>query len=268
MDYTAELPGKFVAGLDNLVKNYKEIPAGIAQSVSDGYEWFNSPIPAQAIARAEDKLIFSTPEQLGERLVDTTLGAATGAVGGFIGGRLVDWAAGRWALRAGMDAQGSKFVFRSDNDFSSTTNEKGAPKAYINADNDLVPPNLNGEGSIQSHIRGGNSKDSPYISTTDPVVAGEIKNYGAHQIAIDVGQMQKDIDAGKLPNVEFLDNASVKSALQQKVDQAERRFAVNPSDESARRLKAAQQDLENATRDGECLIKGCVPSQYIKPVKK
>ncbi|CRM54441.1 two-partner secretion domain-containing protein [Pseudomonas sp. 44 R 15] len=268
VDYTAELPGKFVAGLDNLVKNYKEIPASIAQSVSDGYEWFNSPIPAQAIARAEDKLIFSTPEQLGERLVDTTLGAATGAAGGFIGGRLVDWAAGRWALRAGMDAQESKFVFRSDNDFSSTTNEKGAPKAYINADNDLVPPNLNGEGSIQSHIRGGNSKDSPYISTTDPVVAGEIKNYGAQQIAIDVGQMQKDIDAGKLANVEFLDNASVRSALQQKVDQAERRFAVKASDENARRLKAAQQDLENATRDGECLIKGCVPSQYVKPVKK
>lgn len=37
-----------------------------------------------------------------------------------------------------------------------------------------------------------------------------------------MGQMQKDIDAGKLANVEFLDNASVKSALQQKVDQAER----------------------------------------------
>ncbi|WP_080547054.1 hypothetical protein [Pseudomonas lactucae] len=80
--------------------------------------------------------------------------------------------------------------------------------------------------------------------------------------------MQKDIDAGKLANVEFLDNASVKSALQQKVDQAERKFAVNASDENARRLKAAQQDLENATKDGECLIKGCVPSQYIKPVKK
>ena len=28
---------------------------------------------------------------------------ATGAVGGFIGGRLVDWAAGRWALRAPKD---------------------------------------------------------------------------------------------------------------------------------------------------------------------
>ncbi|WP_017478045.1 DUF637 domain-containing protein [Pseudomonas sp. PAMC 26793] len=267
VDLAAEFPGRFKAGLEGLINNYDQIPAGIAQSARDGVDWWTGPIPAQAIARAEDKLVFSTPEQLGDRLFDMTLGTAAGAVGGAIGGKLFEWTAGRWALRAGSDAQGSKFVFRSDNNFSSPVNEKGALKAYINADNELVPPNPNGGGSIQSHIRGGNSKDSPYISTTDPVVAGEIKSYGANQVAIDVGQMQKDIDAGKLANVEFIDNVKVKSALQQKIDQAERKYASNASDENARRLKAAQKDLENASRDGECLIKGCVPSKYIKPVK-
>ncbi|TFY84768.1 filamentous hemagglutinin N-terminal domain-containing protein [Pseudomonas nabeulensis] len=267
VDYASELPGRFTAGLEGLINNYDKIPGAIAQSAKDGVDWFTSPIPGQAIARAEDKLVFSTPEQLGEMAFDTTLGTVTGAVGGLVGGKAIEWFAGRWAVRAAEEAPVGKYVLRSDNDFSSPLNEKGAPKAYINANNELVPANLEGTGSIQSHIRGGNSKNSPYISTTDPVIAGETKNYGAQQIAIDVGQMQKDIEAGTLTNVEFIDNASVKAALQQKIDQAQVKYTATGNAESERRLKAAQRDLENATRDGECLIKGCVPSRYINTVK-
>jgi len=33
-------------------------------------------------------------------------------------------------------------------------------------------------------------------------------------------------------------------------------------------LTRAEVDLRNATRDGECLIKGCVPADYIKFIDK
>ncbi|MGO1251596.1 hypothetical protein [Psychrobacter sp.] len=49
------------------------------------------------------------------------------------------------------------FVIRKDNDFFSQTNYKGKPKAYINEKGDLVAANLDGTGSIQTHIRGGDS---------------------------------------------------------------------------------------------------------------
>lgn len=109
--------------------------------------------------------------------------------------------------------------------------------------------------------------NSYYACPTDPVTAGETKNYGAQQIALDVGQMQKDMEAGALINVEFIDNASVKAALQQKIDQAHVKNTATGNAESERRLNAAKRDLEKATRDRECLIKGCVPSRYINTVK-
>ncbi|NWE15255.1 two-partner secretion domain-containing protein [Pseudomonas yamanorum] len=108
VDYTSELPGRFKAGLEGLINNYDQIPAGIAQSARDGVDWWTSPIPAQAITRAEDKLVFSTPEQLGERLFDMTLGTAAGGVGGLVGGKAIEWFAGRWATRAGAEAVGLK----------------------------------------------------------------------------------------------------------------------------------------------------------------
>jgi len=62
----------------------------------------------QAIARAEDKLVFSTPEQLGDRLFDMILGTAAGAAGGLVGGKAIEWFAGRWATRAGAEGVGAK----------------------------------------------------------------------------------------------------------------------------------------------------------------
>jgi filamentous hemagglutinin len=59
------------------------------------------------------------------------------------------------------------YVTRSDNNFTSPINERGQPKAFINADGNLMPANINGTGDIKSHVRGGNSQDTPFISTTD-----------------------------------------------------------------------------------------------------
>lgn len=53
---------------------------------------------------------------------------------------------------------------------------------------------------------------------------------------------------------------------QGKVDEAQTRYDANPSPKNADRLDRTKKDLENATRDNECLIKGCVPSKYIREV--
>jgi filamentous hemagglutinin len=52
--------------------------------------------------------------------------------------------------------------------------------------------------------------------------------------------------------------------LQNNVDQAQVRYDVNTSPKNAQKLERAKQDLEHAIRDNECLIKGCVPSEYIQ----
>jgi len=157
---------------------------------------------------------------------------------------------------------------RSDNDFSATVNGNGKPKAYINENGDLVPPNINGTGSVQTHVRGGNPENSPYISVTDPSATSNPKSYGTDKIEIDVKRLQKDIDSGVLPDTKLLTNQQVAAELQSKVDAARARYTNNPSRNNKDSLINAERDLGNATRDGECLIKGCVPADYIKTVKK
>ena len=42
------------------------------------------------------------------------------------------------------------------------------------------------------------------------------------------------------------------------------RVKINDSDPFDKKLERVKQDLEHAIRDNECLIKGCVPSEYIQ----
>lgn len=55
----------------------------------------------------------------------------------------------------------------------------------------------------------------------------------------------------------------MQSELQKKVDKAQKRYDANPSLSNDESLIRAKQDLENATRDNECLISGCIPSDYL-----
>lgn len=149
VDLAAEFPGRFKAGLEGLINNYDQIPAGIAQSARDGVDWWTGPIPAQAIGRAEDKLVFSTPEQLGDRLFDMTLGTAAGAAGGLVGGKAIEWFAGRWATRAGAEGVGAKEVAgvpKSPNVTSAITDAEagtsGLPKlGSLKGEPELPPKN-------------------------------------------------------------------------------------------------------------------------------
>jgi len=91
---------------------------------------------------------------------------------------------------------------------------------------------------------------------------------GTDKIEIDVKRLQQDIDSGVLPNTKFLTNQEVTTELQTKVDAARDKFTNNSTPKNQTSLDRAETDLANAVRDGECLIKGCVPADYIKPVKK
>ncbi|MCS3836419.1 hypothetical protein HNR03_000999 [Pseudomonas sp. JAI111] len=64
---------------------------------------------------------------------------------------------------------------------------------------------------------------------------------------------------------QILTNQQVRDELQLKLDQAQERYTANSSDKNLRSLEGAKKDLRNAVRDGECLIKGCVPAKYINP---
>ena len=65
---------------------------------------------------------------------------------------------------------------------------------------------------------------------------------------------------------EIITNKEVQEHLQNKVEEAQTRYNNNPSFKNESKLKRAQMDLDNATRDGEVLIKGIVPKEYITVV--
>jgi hypothetical protein len=154
-------------------------------------------------------------------------------------------------------------VIRRDNDFSATTNENGAPKPYLDENGNMIPANPDGSISTTSQVRGGNSTNSNVTSTTDPASATNPQSYGNQEIEIDTGRLQADIDAGLVDGVSIKTPQQVQNDLQGAIDNAQVRFDNNPSRNNADRLDRANQDLSNAARDGECLISGCIPSDYI-----
>ncbi|OOF35554.1 hypothetical protein BKK48_09660 [Rodentibacter heidelbergensis] len=156
-----------------------------------------------------------------------------------------------------------KLIYRQDDNFLSKNNHKGALKAYIGENGDLIPANPTGSASVQSHVRGGNSKNSPFISFTDPRYSNGVKSYGKETISINLQRLSDDIKAGKLPNTQIILHSELKYFLDGLVNDARARYELNSTTRNRVKLERAIDDLNNVKRDGECLIKGCVPSEYI-----
>jgi filamentous hemagglutinin len=118
-------------------------------------------------------------------------------------------------------------------------------------------------------VRGSNPGNTPYISTTDQAAVDPAtlpKAYGSQQITVNTRDLQRDINAGAAPqSTEIVTNRQLVNDLQAKVDAAQAKFDANPSPKNTESLKRAKDDLSNAQRDGECLIKGCVPAPYFTP---
>ncbi|KGQ65460.1 hemagglutinin repeat-containing protein [Gallibacterium anatis] len=159
--------------------------------------------------------------------------------------------------------ENATFIYRYDDDFLSIINAKGQPKARIDIEGNLSPVNPKGTGSIENHIRGGNSGNTPYISFTDPRYAEKLKMYGSNKISVNLTQLEKDIQNGKLSETRIINHKELIIYLQNRVDNAKTRYSNNPTTKNKDRLNDAIRDLSNAQRDGECLIQGCVPNNYI-----
>jgi hypothetical protein len=200
-----------------------------------------------------------------------TAGVGTALKGLQIGGRIIRIVD---TVRRGPDVGAPNgpdvpdTVVRQDNDFSSPVNDRGNPKPRLDENGNLIPANPNGTGSIRDQVRGANPDRSPFNSTTDPTQPGaNPRQFGTSEVTIDTRRLMAEIEAGTVRDVEIVPPAQVREVLEGLIGDAQRRFNANPNDRNAERLRRAQDDLTNATTDGECLIRGCVPSRFISPIR-
>ena len=158
-------------------------------------------------------------------------------------------------------------VIRKDDRFESEVNINGYRKSHIK-NGMLIPANPDGNITIQQHIRGAEPQksDSQYTSTSaiDGNSSVDPKNFGKYKIIIDTNELQKDISRDVVKGVEIISPIHVQNELKIAIKKAEDGHEKNPSQKNLTRLERARNDLSNAQRDNECLIKGCIPEKYIK----
>lgn len=173
-------------------------------------------------------------------------------------------------------------IIRQDDDFQAALNRKNAPKSRLSEDGSMMPVNPNGEASPLEHIYGSMPAkgDSPYTSFM--AEEGRVaKAYGAQEVELNVPKLQADIASGKLTGVEVLTPPEIESMIRADIQRvapgvdadaavaggpaqieefvASQNLSRSKSVQLARRLLA----LYNTTRDGEYLIKGIIPPEYL-----
>lgn len=82
-------------------------------------------------------------------------------------------------------------------------------------------------------------------------------------MSIDIRKLESDIQNGKLPNTEIIRNKELVEHFEQKLENAKNKYMNNSKTRNKDKLIDSFRDLSNIKRDGECLIKGCVPSEYL-----
>ncbi len=157
-------------------------------------------------------------------------------------------------------------VYRQDNTpYSNQGRGPGRLKSSIAENGNLIPANKNGKATVQDHVRGSEPRksDSAYTSFSEGA-PGIGKKYGNNVIEVDIKNLEADIQSGKVKDVEVLRPDKVQAELQSKIDAAQQKYNNNMSEANLKKLEAAKQDLSHAVRDSEILIKGEIPSEYIK----
>ena len=119
-----------------------------------------------------------------------------------------------------------KTIYRFDNNFSKTTNNKGLPKASLITQPDgrrsLKPVNPNGDGTITNHVAADNAQNrsaSPYISfgsNADKIQRFAEKS-GKKPISIKVKALLEAIASGKLKGVDLITPNSLRWGAQAKL---------------------------------------------------
>lgn len=109
--------------------------------------------------------------------------------------------------------------------------------------------------TVTEHILGGYRKgaksNSPYTSFTNN--KNVIGNYGENAIELDISALRKDIQSGKVKDVVILSPKQIQKLIER--DTVSSDFWKNRA-------------INWTKRDNEYLIKGEVPSQYIKVLPK
>ncbi|MDQ1045589.1 hypothetical protein [Streptomyces sp. V4I2] len=176
-------------------------------------------------------------------------------------------------------------IIRQDDDFSATHNQYGLRKSRFDPDTGIVPADPNGKITPLEHVLGGanpKAKESSQFTSFAPK-DGTGKVYGAQEVSIDYRRLQADIDAGKVQNVEILRPEQIQQSISDDITKTAGKDVevpptLKPTDTDAvtkfvndlglsksktskvhRRVMA----LLNTRRDGEWLISGVVPKDYV-----
>ncbi|WP_234390112.1 hypothetical protein [Streptomyces sp. MMG1533] len=176
-------------------------------------------------------------------------------------------------------------LIRQDDDFSATHNQYGLRKSRFDPDTGIVPANPDGKITPLEHVLGGanpKAKESSQFTSFAPK-DGTGKVYGAQEVSIDYRRLQADIEAGKVHNVEILRPEQIQRSINDEITKTagkdvEVPATLKPTDTDAvtkfvndlglskgktskvhRRVMA----LLNTRRDGEWLISGVVPKDYV-----
>lgn len=157
-------------------------------------------------------------------------------------------------------------ISRRDNYASSSEGRNpGSRKSYIDEEGNLNPANKDGSATATQHVRGSEpaKSDSPYTSFSEEGT-GNPKNYGDKEITVDRGRLSRDIESGKVKDVEIIENKDLLRIHDETIAKAQERYNANQTPKNLERLNRAQMDKQNSIRDNEVLIKGVVPKKYIK----
>ena len=170
-------------------------------------------------------------------------------------------------------------IFREDSDFASDVNSVGIRKSHLDADGNLHPANPDGTTTPLEHVQGGldvgKKSNSPWTSFKTGT-----KVYGDSQVAVDVNRLEADVAAGRLPDVEVVNPDRLQAVIQSKIDTVAGKSIDVPADLQVSDVKDFLRDqglssaargklspvlraLINTRRDGEWLIKGVIPKEYI-----
>ncbi|MCK9697470.1 CdiA family toxin C-terminal domain-containing protein [Pseudomonas syringae] len=109
-----EWPTKAAASAVNFASHPYDTMVGIGQNIwsaaGSGADWATSPIPAQGLERAVDKLLAQSDQQAGGLIFDVASGLITAEIGGFA----VKWVGGKWVQAEGS-VKGSSNLGLADN---------------------------------------------------------------------------------------------------------------------------------------------------------
>ncbi|OJH33466.1 RHS repeat domain-containing protein [Cystobacter ferrugineus] len=180
------------------------------------------------------------------------LGAVTAGAGRYIAGKYTQWR-----------ARGK--VFREDNKpFSSEGSKPDRVKSHMDAEGNIRPANAQGDATELQHVRGSEPKksNSPYTSFKESQGSG--KSYGSKStITVDKARLQRDIQAGKVKDVEVIEHNQLLKAHDKAIQEAQARYDQSPTPKNRERLDRVTMDRANSARDKEVLIKGVIPKEYV-----